>query len=336
MMRVILVVMMGMAAPALAAEPAEPIALPGGQGGIGFDDMRWAPALHAVLVPAGRTGRLALIDPKSGKVDTIAGFTTSAASGEGHGAGSTSADAGGGLLFASDRNRRVVDVIDPGQKRIVASVALAGGPDYVRWVEPLGEVWVTEPSKKQIEFFRLARDGGPHLVRVGAVAVPDGPESLAVDAARGRAYTHTWHDRTLAIDLKSRRVVARWDNGCQGARGIALDERRGWLFVGCEEGKAVALDVAHDGKRLGSVPTGKGVDIIAWSPARGHLYVPGGDSATLSVVAVDARGGMRVVATLPTAPDAHCVAADDAGHAYVCDPTHGRVLRFSDGSPSSP
>jgi hypothetical protein len=92
----------------------------------------------------------------------------------------------------------------------------------------------------------------------------------------------------------------------------------------------VALDVAHDGKRLGSVATAKGVDIIAWSPKLGHLYVPGGDSAAMSVVAVDAHGGLRVVGTLPTAPDAHCVAADDAGHAYVCDPTHGRVLVFAD------
>jgi hypothetical protein len=143
MKRLLLAVILSLATPALATES---IALPGGQGGIGFDDMRYAPALHAVLVPAGRTGRLALIDPRSGKVETIAGFTASAGSGEGHGAGSTSADAGGGLLFASDRNRRVVDVIDPGARRIVASVALGGGPDYVRWVAPLGEVWVTAPN----------------------------------------------------------------------------------------------------------------------------------------------------------------------------------------------
>lgn len=319
-----------------AAFAAQPIVLPGGEGGIGFDDMRWAPALRQVLVPAGRTGRLALIDPRSGRVQCIAGFTASAGSGEGHGAGSTSADAGAGLLFASDRNRRVVDIIDLGKKRIVADVALGGGPDYVRWVEPLGEVWVTEPSRKQIERFALSHDGAPRLFRRGAIAVPDGPESLAIDATRGRAYTHTWHDHTLAIDLKQQRVVAQWENGCAGARGIALDEGRGWLFVGCEEGKAVSLDVAHGGKELGRVATGKGVDIIAWSPRRSHLYVPGGDAATLSIVAVDAHGGLRVVRTLPTAPDAHCVAADDLGHAYVCDPTHGRVLVFDDPAPSTP
>src|SRR5512138_610227 len=42
----------------LAASPAvlSPVALPGGAGGIGFDDLRWSSELHALLVPAGGTG----------------------------------------------------------------------------------------------------------------------------------------------------------------------------------------------------------------------------------------------------------------------------------------
>jgi hypothetical protein len=38
-----------------------PLALPVGEGGIGSDDMGFAPALHKVLVPAGRSGNLDLI-----------------------------------------------------------------------------------------------------------------------------------------------------------------------------------------------------------------------------------------------------------------------------------
>jgi hypothetical protein len=33
-----------------------PLALPGGESGIGFDDMGFAPSIHKVLVPAGRSG----------------------------------------------------------------------------------------------------------------------------------------------------------------------------------------------------------------------------------------------------------------------------------------
>lgn len=320
---------------ATATGALTPLPLPGGDGGIGFDDLLFSPGLHRVVVPSGRTGRLNLVDPATRAVDSISGFSVSPASGEGHGAGTTSADSGGGFLFATDRNLGVVSVVDVAKKQLVATAKLGGGPDYVRWVEPLREVWVTEPRQKVIEVFRFEAGNPPKLVAAGTIALPDGPESLVVDAARGRAYTHSWRDTTFAVELKSHRVVARWSNGCEGARGIALDEKRGFLFVGCEEGKAAALDVAHDGKRLGSVKTGKGVDIVAYSPRLSHLYVPGGDEATLTVVGVGGRGELTVLGTVPTAPDAHCVAADDAGKAYVCDPRHGQLLVFDDSFPAT-
>jgi len=36
-----------------------------------------------------------------------------------------------------------------------------------------------------------------------------------------------------------------------------------------------------------------------------------------------------------TAPDAHCVATDDSGSAYVCDPGKGRLLVFRDPYPAT-
>lgn len=316
------------AAPALTTSP---LSLPGGEGGIGFDDLLYSKALDKVLVPGGRSGRLDLVDPKTGQVESIEGFTSAASFGGGHGQGTTSADSGQGLVFASDRDRKVVQIVDLRLKKIAGSAELAGSPDYVRWVEPNGEVWVTEPNRKAIEYFKLSKEGdAPKLVRAGSIDVAGGPESLVVDAARGRAYTHTWRDATVAIDLKTHREVARWTNGCEGSRGVALDEARGLLFVGCEEGKAVALDVAHEGKRLGSAPAGKGVDIIAYNPQLRHLYVPGGDSATMTVLAVDPGGALRALGTVPTAADAHCVAVDALAHAYVCDPGKGRLLIFTD------
>jgi hypothetical protein len=104
---VLFVLVVGMAAIATAKpDIALPIklALPGGDGGIGFDDLMYSPALHRVLAPAGRTGKLDLIDPKTQKVDSIGGFSTETDKfAGGHGEGTTSADAGGGYIFASDR-----------------------------------------------------------------------------------------------------------------------------------------------------------------------------------------------------------------------------------------
>jgi hypothetical protein len=314
-------------------EIASPVklGLPGGEGGIGFDDLTFSPALHRVLAPAGRTGKLDLIDPRTQKIDAIPGFSADTDRfGGGHGEGTTSADYGGGLIFASDRGRNEIEIVDSKSQKIVGSAKLAGGPDYVRWVEPTNELWVTEPGKKQIEIFALDKRA---LARRGAIDVPGGPESLVIDATRGRAYTHTWADASVVIDLKTHKEVARWRNGCQGSRGIALDESRGFLFVGCDEGKAIALDVAHDGKPLGSAPTGKGVDIIAYSAALAHLYVPGGDSATLTILGVTPAGKLDALGSVAVAADSHCVAADDAGHAYVCDPKQGALLVVTDPYP---
>jgi hypothetical protein len=41
------------------------VPIPGGHAGIGFDDLLYSAMLGRVLVPAGRTGALALLDPAS-------------------------------------------------------------------------------------------------------------------------------------------------------------------------------------------------------------------------------------------------------------------------------
>src|SRR5947207_542327 len=169
-----------------AAGILTPLALPGGEGGIGFDDLRFSPELHKLLVPAGASGRLDLVDPKTQGVSDIAGFSTSPQRERGHSQGTTSADSGDGLIFASDRTAGTLAIVDPAAKRILSSVKLGGAPDYVRWVAPLREVWVSEPGSKTIEAFRLDRTGPPALVRAGSIEVADGPEALAPLRARRR------------------------------------------------------------------------------------------------------------------------------------------------------
>jgi len=312
-----------------------PIPLPGGEGGIGFDDLTFAPDLKRLLVPAGRSGNLDLIDPATRQITPIVGFSAQGKGTAGHGDGTTSADAGRGMIFAIDRTALKLVVLDAAAKTVVAKVDLAGDPDYVRWVAPVGELWVTQPDKDRIEIFTLPASGPAVPVHKEFLAVPGGPESLVVDAAHGRAYTHLWKSTTLAIDLKSRAIVARWPNGCKGSRGIALDAGRGFLFAGCAEGKAVVLDLSHNGAVLSSLSAGSGVDIIAYDPGLAHLYLPGGKSETMAILGVSKVGKLSLLSTVKTARGAHCVAADDRHQAWVCDPDHGRLLLVNDTNPAA-
>ncbi len=310
------------------------VPLPGGTGEIGFDDLQFSAALNRVLIPAGRTGQLDLVDPATLAVTSIGGFSSDkpGSKGGGHGEGITSVDTGKSVLYVTDRTALTLNVIDPKAGKIVSSAKLASGPDYVRYVAPTNEVWVTEPDADRIEVFSLSDNPGAPPAHAAFIAVKGGPESLVIDQQRGRAYTHLWKAKTVCIDLKSHAVIAEWENTCEGSRGAALEEPSGVLFVGCSEGKAVSLDVANGGKILSSLTTPvSGVDIIAFNSKLGHLYLPGAKSATMAIIKVSEKGKkLELLGTVPTAQRAHCVTTDQQQTAFVCDPPNGKILAIKD------
>lgn len=302
------------------------VSLPGGEAGIGFDDIVYAPALHRVIVPAAQTGRVYLIDPATWSHESCAVWRGR----------TTSADAGEGYVFAADRAHSAVNVIDPKRQKVVASATLEMEPDIVRYVPATHEVWVTEehPQKGQVEILAFSA-GSTVLLSHSAdvkVAGGGGPESLAVDLVRSRVYTNR-EDRkvTVAIDIASHRIVAEWKNGTEGASsGLALDETAAWLFVGSGAGGVAVVDVAHNGRILGTLRVGKGTDLIGYNPILRHVYVPDPKEGTLSIVGLSPGGEPRLLGTVETAKGSHAAAADDRGQVWVTDPHHGRLLVVKD------
>jgi hypothetical protein len=104
-----------------------------------------------------------------------------------------------------------------------------------------------------------------------------------------------------------------------------VDGARHLLLVACTDG-AVTLDIAHDGKVLGRLKTGKGVDNIEYVAARKLLYVAAREDATLSVASVADGGAFTVVATAPTAKGARNAVVDAMGTAYVADSAGGKLI----------
>ena len=308
---------------AASGTSAQVIEIPGGKPGIGFDDLQYSARLGSVLAPAGRAGVLARIDGKTRKLTALGSFSKSKDFDGGHDFGITSAADTGAGIAVTDRTSEELIVLDDSGK-VTARSKLAGGPDYVRYVAPAKELWVTEPDKEQIEVFSLSP-----LKAVATIAVKGGPESLVVDAAHGRAFTNLWHGATVAIDVKTRTVGKPWPNGCDGSRGIDVDSARQLVLVGCADGKATAL-AAGDGRVLSSVKPVDGMDIIAYSPAKHHLYLAGAKSADSAIVAVGDKGELKLLGKGAGAAGGHCVTTDDAGHAYVCDPRGGRLIVVDD------
>lgn len=317
---------------AFAAPVMKPIAiaLPGVGAHAGFDDMGFLKTINRVAIPGGASGELFLINPKNGTIRREARITPPGHAIYRHDVGTTSVAYGDGYLLASDHKNQSVAIVDPESGKVVNSVALASGPDYVRYIAPVDQVWVTEPGASQIEIFQAELKGKhPTLKYVGQIHIKGGPESLVYDASTGMAYTNLWKEKTLAINIHTRKVVHVWTDGCRGPRGLALAKSHDLLFVGCTEGKADALSL-KTGKLLSSVPTGRGVDIIAWNVHLQHLYVPAARSATLTVIGLNHNGQLEKLKTLKAAHGSHCVATDEKYTIYVCDPVQGRILSYRD------
>src|SRR5262249_48363880 len=150
-------------------------------GPIGLDDFRYSARLKKVLVPSGRTGMLALIDPETGSLDKISGFSTVSAADGARGAGITSVDESADLLLVTDRSAKKLDLVDAGTKKILSSANLAAGPDYVRYVKPTNEIWVTEPRNEQVEVFSYPAKSDSAPVHSAVIEVKGGPEALVID-----------------------------------------------------------------------------------------------------------------------------------------------------------
>jgi hypothetical protein len=307
---------------------AIPLTLPAGAPGIGFDDLRFSATLGTLLVPAGRTGMLDLVDPSSEAVVQVGGFSSEATYGGDDSFGVTSADEGNGIVYAVDRTAKTLSVVDPRKKAVVATATLASTPGYVRYVGATSELWVTEPAAHQIEILAIGASTSTAPTRSAVIAVANGPESLVVDDAAKRVYTHTL-TATVAIDVVARTIAAQWSNGCSTSKGIALDASHGWVMSACEEGRVIVLD-AKSGATIGSATVGAGVDQITYDAQSSRLYVPGPAAAAMSVVMLGSNGVPSVLGSLQTANDSHCAVTAGAGAVFVCAPSQGALLFVKD------
>jgi DNA-binding beta-propeller fold protein YncE len=327
---------------------ATSIALPGGPP-VGMDYLAYDSANGRVWVPAGNTGQVDVIDTATGKVTTLGGFPTKPSPRAGRPAmGPSSVTVAGGVVWVGNRADDRICSFDGRTLAKGGCVQLAGMPDGLAYVAGTQEIWVTTPRDNTITIVdatakkKTETEAATEAAHAGKAPAPvvikleGSPEGYAVDQARGVFYTNLEDmDRTLAIDIKTRQVLATWTPGCgaEGPRGLALDGARRLLLIACTDG-AVALSLArdgqhtaqHDGQIVGRLKTGGGVDNIDYHAKNKLLYVASAKDGTLTVARVADDGALSVMARLPTAKGARNAVVDAGGTAYVADSAGGRLL----------
>ncbi|HEU0107320.1 MAG TPA: YncE family protein [Vicinamibacteria bacterium] len=328
-----------MCAPAWSAPPSSPspatrsaprqIALPGAPAtGVVMDFIAYDPAHRRLWVPAGDTGSVDVIDVATDKVSRVQGFATKETerNGRKRTMGPSSVVVGDGVVYVGNRGDDSICAIDAASLEKGACIKLDSMPDAIALVPSAKEVWVTTQANNSIVV--LDASSRSALPVKATITLPGSPECFVVDDARGLVYTNLEDkDRTVAVDVKTRQVAKTWlpDCGEVGPRGLALDHKRNFLFVGCTT-RVRVLDAGHDGKQVGSIDVGEGIDAIDYLESRHQLYAAAARAAKLVVAQLDEKGALAPVETIATAPSARNPVVTEKGVAYLTDAHDGSIL----------
>jgi DNA-binding beta-propeller fold protein YncE len=327
-------------APAASAAPTQPpgppqlvfkpVALPGASAPASLDYIAYDAAHARVWVPVGGTGSADVYDVMSGAFTRVDGFKTAEREykGKKRVTGPSSVALGDGVAYVGDRASSELCVVDATRLSLGTCLKLASPPDGVAYVPFAKQVWVTTPRVQSLAVFDASK---PDVPRLAATLKLEGdPEGYATDAAQGLFLTNLEDkDKTVLIDVKTRKTKATWSLECgkDGPRGLAADAEHALVFVACTD-RVLVLDGAHGGAKVAAIDTGAGVDNIDWLAPQRLLYVAAGKDAKLTVVRIDDKGRPTVVASGASTEGARNAVADASGNAYVADPANARLLVF--------
>lgn len=149
----------------------------------------------------------------------------------------------------------------------------------------------------------------PHTGKIDApIDLGGKPEFLAADGA-GKAYINLENkDMVAVVDLKQRKVIARWPVAPGGHPvGMAMDKSKRILFIGCRNPQKMIVMSADDGKILATLPIGMGVDATKFDGKQAFASCWDGK---LVVVSEKAPGKFEIVQTVETLQGARTMTVD--------------------------
>ncbi len=176
-----------------------------------------------------------------------------------------------------------------------------------------------DPARQEVYMFN--HTGGSATVidakagKVIATIPLDGKvEFGAVDTKAERVFVNL-EDKSelIAIDTKTHTVKNRWPIAPgEDASGLAFDEKKHRLFLGCGGSKTMVMMDSESGKVLASVPIGDGVDANAFDPASRLAFASCGDGTV--TIAKEDGDKLTVVQTLQTQKGSRTMTIDPTTH----------------------
>jgi hypothetical protein len=270
----------------------------GGEGGM--DYITLDAQSHRLYVP--RSTHTMVIDADSGK--TIADIP-----GQKHNHGVAIApEAGRG--FITDGEGSVV-IFDLKTNAVLGTLKARPDADGIIYDKSTGLVLVSCGDDGTL--LTIKADVDPKTGSIDAAIDLGGkPEFLAADGA-GKAYVNLEDkDQIAVVDLKAKKVLAHWPVAPGGSPvGLSIDTAKHRLFVGCRKPQKMIVMSTDDGKVIGDLPIGAGVDATKFDGRQAFASCRDGK---MSVVGEGASGKFEVVQTVTTAVGAKTMDVDPATH----------------------
>ena len=194
--------------------------------------------------------------------------------------------------------------------RIRATIPTGTKPDAAAYDPLTRTVWVMNPGSGDVTVVDPASASVLSTIAVG------GSLELAVADGHGKMFVNIEDKNEVAVlDTRARKLVGRFPlSGCDGPTGIALDRRAHEIVSACANG--IAIVSAPDGRKVASLPIGKGADGAAYDPVRDLVLVPAGRDGNITILRLGVKPA--VVGTVITAKSARTIAVDEStGRAYL-------------------
>lgn len=291
------------------------------QGRVVMDYLGHDSATRQVWAPGGNSGKVFVVDASTEAIRSVDGFPTREQ--DGRLLGPSSVTFAPDTAYVGNRADKSVCAVELKTLKKGACVTLADSPDGLAYIATTGEVWVTTPRSNSLTILSV-RDHVPSVS--GKIALQGSPEGYAVAPGDGRFFTNLEDkSQTLEIDVRSRKVVRSWPDGCgeKGPRGLAVDVGLKAVVVACTDAVAV---FGLDGSPWDRAKTGAGVDNIDILPDPLRIYVAAGKAGTFQRLELSPAHKLRVTGRATTSAGVRVVVVSSSGKAFAADSAGGRLL----------
>jgi YVTN family beta-propeller protein len=210
--------------------------------------------------------------------------------------------------FSTNGRENKSSVVDLATLKTTSKIDTGDGPDAFAYDAKHGEVYIFNHKGGSATVIDAKNAKVVATVQLGGE-----PEFAASDDAAGKVYVNLEDKSEVAvIDEAEHEVIARWPlaPGTEPT-GIALDATHHRLFSTCHNKMMEMVDTTN-GKVVGSVPIGSGVDGCAFDDATQLVFASCGEGTT--TIAKEDDDKLTLVQTLKTERSARTMAIDSKTH----------------------